>query len=232
MKISQSLAAGADRARPRDGANRARLRRISGAADPSAAAVSRRRRGRYRRPRDGGADGGRLGKPILIENKSGAGGIVATDAVAKSAPDGYTILLTTPNHTINAALQPKLPYDTEKDLVPISVIATVPEVLVSQPERAVQNVSGVRRLRQAESGQAQLCFRRRRHAAAFDHGAAAATRRRQGDACPLPRRGAGHDRPARQCRAAQARHLRDLASAGRRRRLCACWASPAATAPS
>ena len=75
-----------------------------------------------------------LGKPILIENKSGAGGIVATDAVAKSAPDGYTILLTTPNHTINAALQPKLPYDTEKDLLPISVIATVPEVLVSNPD--------------------------------------------------------------------------------------------------
>lgn len=75
-----------------------------------------------------------LGKPILIENKSGAGGIVATDAVAKSAPDGYTILLTTPNHTINAALQPKLPYDTEKDLLPVSVIATVPEVLVSNPD--------------------------------------------------------------------------------------------------
>ncbi len=74
-----------------------------------------------------------LGKPIVIENKSGAGGIVATDAVAKAAPDGYTILLTTPNHTINAALQPKLPYDTEKDLVPISVIATIPEVLVSNP---------------------------------------------------------------------------------------------------
>jgi len=74
-----------------------------------------------------------LGKPILVENKSGAGGIVATDAVAKSAPDGYTILLTTPNHTINAALQPKLPYDSEKDVVPISVIATVPEVLVSNP---------------------------------------------------------------------------------------------------
>jgi tripartite-type tricarboxylate transporter receptor subunit TctC len=74
-----------------------------------------------------------LGKPIVIENKAGAGGIVATDAVAKSAPDGYTLLLTTPNHTINAALQPKLPYNTEKDLVPISVIATVPEVLVSNP---------------------------------------------------------------------------------------------------
>src|SRR5262249_47285662 len=58
-----------------------------------------------------------LGKPFIIENKSGAGGVIATDAVAKAAPDGYTLLLTTPNHTINAALQVSLPYDTEKDLV-------------------------------------------------------------------------------------------------------------------
>jgi tripartite-type tricarboxylate transporter receptor subunit TctC len=74
-----------------------------------------------------------LGTTIVVENKAGAGGIIATDAVAKSAKDGYTILVTTPNHTINAALQPKLPYDTEKDLVPISVMAEVPEVLVSNP---------------------------------------------------------------------------------------------------
>jgi tripartite-type tricarboxylate transporter receptor subunit TctC len=74
-----------------------------------------------------------LGKPFIIENKSGAGGVIATDAVAKAAPDGYTLLLTTPNHTINAALQTSLPYDTEKDLVPVSVIAEVPEVLVSHP---------------------------------------------------------------------------------------------------
>jgi tripartite-type tricarboxylate transporter receptor subunit TctC len=69
----------------------------------------------------------------VIENKAGAGGIIATDSVAKAAPDGYTLLLTTPNHTINAALQTSLPYDTEKDLVPVSVIAEVPEVLVSYP---------------------------------------------------------------------------------------------------
>src|SRR4051812_42620599 len=74
-----------------------------------------------------------LGKPFIIENKSGAGGIIATDAVAKSPPDGYTLLLATPNHTINAALQASLPYDTVKDLVPVSVIAEVPEVLVSFP---------------------------------------------------------------------------------------------------
>jgi tripartite-type tricarboxylate transporter receptor subunit TctC len=74
-----------------------------------------------------------LGKTFIIENKSGAGGIVATDAVAKATPDGYTLLITTPNHTINAALQPSLPYDTEKDLLPVSVMAEVPEVFVSNP---------------------------------------------------------------------------------------------------
>jgi tripartite-type tricarboxylate transporter receptor subunit TctC len=74
-----------------------------------------------------------LGKPVVVENKAGAGGIIATDATAKATPDGYTLLLTTPNHTINAALQPTLPYDTEKDIAPISIVAEVPEVLVSNP---------------------------------------------------------------------------------------------------
>jgi tripartite-type tricarboxylate transporter receptor subunit TctC len=71
-----------------------------------------------------------LGRPFLVESKPGAGGILATDAVAKSPRDGYTLLVTTPNHTINAALNPKLPYDTEKDLVPVAIIAEVPELLV------------------------------------------------------------------------------------------------------
>ncbi|MGZ3412198.1 MAG: tripartite tricarboxylate transporter substrate-binding protein, partial [Xanthobacteraceae bacterium] len=57
-----------------------------------------------------------LGRAIVLEPKPGAGGILATDAVAKADKDGYTLLITTPNHTINAALNPKLPYDTEKDL--------------------------------------------------------------------------------------------------------------------
>jgi tripartite-type tricarboxylate transporter receptor subunit TctC len=75
-----------------------------------------------------------LGRTFIIENKSGAGGIVATDAAAKSSPDGYTLLIATPNHTINAALQTSLPYDPERDLVPISILAEVPEVLVSYPK--------------------------------------------------------------------------------------------------
>ena len=74
-----------------------------------------------------------LGQAFVIENKSGAGGIVATDAAAKATPDGYTLLIATPNHTINAALQTSLPYDAERDLIPVSVLAEVPEVLVSYP---------------------------------------------------------------------------------------------------
>jgi len=83
-----------------------------------------------------------LGRPFVIENKAGAGGVIATDATAKAAADGYTLLLTTPNHTINAALNPKLPYDTEKDLVPVAVVAEVPELLVSHPAAPFQSFAG------------------------------------------------------------------------------------------
>ncbi len=80
-----------------------------------------------------------LGKQIIIENRSGAGGIIATDAVAKAAPDGYTLLIATPNFTIEGAMHASLPYDTENDLVPASVLAEVPEVLVANPSAPFQN---------------------------------------------------------------------------------------------
>jgi tripartite-type tricarboxylate transporter receptor subunit TctC len=83
-----------------------------------------------------------LGKPFVIEAKAGGGGIIATDAVAKADKDGYTLLITTPNHTINAALNPKLPYDTEKDLAPVSIFAAVPEVLVSHPSAPFSDFKG------------------------------------------------------------------------------------------
>jgi tripartite-type tricarboxylate transporter receptor subunit TctC len=83
-----------------------------------------------------------LGRPFVIENRAGAGGVIATDATAKAAPDGYTLLLTTPNHTINAALNRKLPYNTERDLVPVSVWAEVPELLVSHPAAPFRSFAG------------------------------------------------------------------------------------------
>ena len=83
-----------------------------------------------------------LRQSIVIENKPGAGGIVATDATAKAPADGYTLLVTTPNHTINAAFRAKLPYDTEKDLAPISIVAAIPELLVSHPAASFETFQG------------------------------------------------------------------------------------------
>ena len=80
------------------------------------------------------------GWTFVIENKAGAGGIIATDATAKAAPDGYTLLLTTPNHTINAALKAKLPYDTEKDLVPVSIVGRGARAAGEPPGSAVQDL--------------------------------------------------------------------------------------------
>ena len=73
------------------------------------------------------------GHPVIVDQRPGAGGIVAADAVAKSAPDGYTLLLSTGSYTINSILQPKSPYDFERDLAPVSLIATLPFILVVNP---------------------------------------------------------------------------------------------------
>ena len=68
--------------------------------------------------------GENLGQSIVIENKPGAGGVVATDAVAKSAPDGYTLLLMSNATAVSAGLFKTLPYDAEKDLTPLSILGT------------------------------------------------------------------------------------------------------------
>ena len=81
-----------------------------------------------------------LGKPVLVENRPGAGGNLAADAVAKSAPDGYTFLVSFTSHTINATLYPKLPFDPVADFTPISMISTVPSLLVGNPKLPAQNL--------------------------------------------------------------------------------------------
>ena len=82
-----------------------------------------------------------LGQPIVIENKGGAGGSVGTDVVAKATPDGYTVLFTLSSHTINPAIFPKLPFDTLKDFEPVGTVASLPQILVANPQFAPNTVA-------------------------------------------------------------------------------------------
>ena len=73
-----------------------------------------------------------LGQPVIIENRGGAGGAVGTEAVVRSAADGYTFLVTLSSHTINPALY-KLSYDVERDLAPVSLLVSVPQLIAAHP---------------------------------------------------------------------------------------------------
>ena len=75
----------------------------------------------------------RLGQPVVQENRGGAGGNLGAEAVARAAPDGYTLLLAAPTLAISPTLYPKLAYDPLKDLAPIALVATVPNVMVTHP---------------------------------------------------------------------------------------------------
>ncbi len=75
----------------------------------------------------------RLGQPVVIENRGGAGGNVGAEAAARSAPDGYTIVLVAPSLAISPSLYKKLAYDPVKDFAPVSLVATVPNVMVTNP---------------------------------------------------------------------------------------------------
>jgi tripartite-type tricarboxylate transporter receptor subunit TctC len=78
-----------------------------------------------------------LGQAVVVDNKPGAGGNIGADAVAKSAPDGYTIVMgAVATHAINPTLFPKMPYDPVKDFAPVSLVASVSNVLVLNPDLA------------------------------------------------------------------------------------------------
>ena len=75
-----------------------------------------------------------LGQPVVVENRPGAGGSVGSELLAKSAPDGYTIGGgTISSHAINVSLYSKLAYDPVKDFVPITMLATLPNMLIVPP---------------------------------------------------------------------------------------------------
>jgi tripartite-type tricarboxylate transporter receptor subunit TctC len=70
------------------------------------------------------------GQPVIVENRPGAGGLVASQALATSAPDGYTLIVVASGHATNPFLYPKIPYDTFKDFTPISLLASSPNILL------------------------------------------------------------------------------------------------------
>jgi tripartite-type tricarboxylate transporter receptor subunit TctC len=81
-----------------------------------------------------------LGQPVVTENRGGAGGNVGAEAAARSSPDGYTIVLVAPSLAISPTLYSKLNYDPVKDLAPISLVATVPNVMITHPSVPAQTL--------------------------------------------------------------------------------------------
>lgn len=81
-----------------------------------------------------------LGQSVVIDNRPGAGAVIGTTAVAQSAGDGYTLLLTAPEFTINPALQLKVSYDAQKDFAPVALFARYPHILVVNPQVPARNV--------------------------------------------------------------------------------------------
>lgn len=84
-----------------------------------------------------------LGQPVIIDNKPGAGTIIGTDALAKSAPDGYTLVMATLAHAVNPSIQAKLPYDSDKAFAPVMLVGRSPNVLVVRPDSPFKSVKDI-----------------------------------------------------------------------------------------
>lgn len=94
----------------------------------------------------------RLGQQIVIENKTGAGGNIGSDAVAKATPDGYTVLIASPANAVNPSLYAKMPFNPVRDLTPVALIATVPTILLASPTLPVKTVKELVALAKAKPG--------------------------------------------------------------------------------
>ncbi|ARP89257.1 LacI family transcriptional regulator [Bordetella genomosp. 9] len=94
----------------------------------------------------------KLGQPVVVENRGGAGGMIGGAAAAKAQPDGYTLMLDASNHAQNPALHSKMQFDTLKDFAPVSLLLRVPNVLVVTPSSPLRTVADLIKAGKAKDG--------------------------------------------------------------------------------
>jgi tripartite-type tricarboxylate transporter receptor subunit TctC len=96
------------------------------------------------------------GQTVVVENRPGAGGVIASQALAQSPPDGYTLIMVASGHATNPFLYPKLPYDTFRDFTPISLLASSPNILLVRADSPFKSVADV--IAQAKAKPGTLAF--------------------------------------------------------------------------
>jgi len=94
-----------------------------------------------------------LGVPVVVENRAGAGGVIGAELVAKSPPDGHTLLVTSISHTINPSVSKSLPFDTQRDFAPVMLIADAPNILVLHPSVQASSLPELIALLRSRPGQ-------------------------------------------------------------------------------
>ena len=93
-----------------------------------------------------------LGQNVVVENRTGAAGSIAASFVSKSPPDGYTVLVVSSSYSINPSIYSNLPFDPQKDLTPVSLLAEAPFLLVVHPSLPAKNVKALIALAKATPG--------------------------------------------------------------------------------
>lgn len=94
-----------------------------------------------------------LGQPVVVDNRGGAGGTIGADIVAKAPPDGHTLLIASMGLAVNAVLYPQLPYDTLKDLAPVTLVGEQPNIVVVHPSVSAKSMPELLALARAKPGQ-------------------------------------------------------------------------------
>jgi len=97
--------------------------------------------------------GERLGQQVVVENRPGASGMIGADAVAKAAPDGYTLLMSSSTHATYMSLYSRVPFDPVRDFEPVSFVGTTPYVMVVHPSLPVHSIADLVRYAKARPGQ-------------------------------------------------------------------------------